>query len=99
MRPVRWPSWSSPFGWARHSITRRSGTQAWPRTSNYSTDLRRSKLGLRDGLCHVRHGVEPGDHDVALGLVDAHGHIEAPPVELLVEYFGIAVQPADAGAV
>ena len=54
---------------------------------------------LNSSSRHVRHGVEPGDHDIALGLVDAHGHVEAAVVELLVEHFGIAMQPADAGAV
>ena len=48
---------------------------------------------------HVRHGIEPRHHDVALGLVDAHRHVEAAVVKLFVEHFGIAMQPADAGAV
>ena len=47
----------------------------------------------------VRHGIEAVDDDVALGFVDAHGHVEAAVVKLLVEHFRIAMQPADAGAV
>src|ERR1700730_8490565 len=47
----------------------------------------------------VRHGVEPAHHDIALGLVDAHGHVEVAVMQLLVEHLGVAMQPADAGAV
>ena len=52
-----------------------------------------------DRASHVRHGANLRHHDVALGLVDAHGHVEAPVVQLLVQHLGIAMQPADAGAV
>jgi hypothetical protein len=32
----------------------------------------------------MRYRIEAVDHDVALGLIDAHGHIEPPIVEFLV---------------
>jgi hypothetical protein len=36
---------------------------------------------------HVRHGLEAVDHDVALGLVDPHGHIKAAIVKFFIENF------------
>src|SRR6185437_3905227 len=47
----------------------------------------------------VRHRVEAVDDDVTLGLVDPDGHVEATVVKLLVEYFRVAMQPTDAGAI
>jgi hypothetical protein len=55
--------------------------------------------GMHVSSHRVRHRVEAVDDDVALGFVDAHGHGEAAVVELLVENFRVAMQPADAGAV
>jgi len=47
----------------------------------------------------MRTGREPVDHDIALGFVDAHGHIEMALVQFFDQHLGIAVQPGNAGAV
>ena len=47
----------------------------------------------------TRHRIEAVDHDVALGLIDAHRHVKSAVVKLLVQDFRVAMQPADAGPV
>ncbi len=66
--------------------------------SRWQIVVRLSRL-VRNDLHRMRHGIEAVDHDVALGLIDAHGHIILAVVETLVENFRIAMQPTDAGAV
>ena len=73
----------------------RSKARRWPRWTRCGTRRRR-----RNRLhATPRHGVEAVDHDVTLGFIDTHGHVETAVVQLLVEHFGIAMQPADASAV
>ena len=47
--------------------------------------------GIDEILRHPRNRVETVHHDVSLGCIDAHGHIEAAVVKLLVEHFRIAM--------
>ena len=47
----------------------------------------------------VRHRIEPRHHDIALGLVNTHGHVEMVVMQFLGQHLGVAMQPADAGPV
>jgi len=66
---------------------------------NFPPRVVRERAGKTRVSHRMRHGVKTVDHDVALGLIDAHGHIKPPIVESLVENFRVAMQPADACAI